>query len=248
MYLMILARADGGTGQLLGHACHQGFDGIQAWACSVVIYNSTVASFDPQLGVSRLSIGEVLKELLQLVYSGVVDTHGSDVKTSKFLQLPVCLQNTVIFIMHALQILVTRCNAVEANNFNGLYNCGKVSPLSPRINMDLLFTDSSKIASLIYKWVLCSSKSEHVGRETLLEMTTLSDSVSNTITTNTINNTNTDTNTHLYDNTNNIGSKLGSGCIISVHSGHNGWLHPEQLREYKRLLSILVQKPETETV
>lgn len=224
---MVIARADGGTGQLLGHACHQGFDGLQAWVCAAIVYNQNVASYDPQLGVDRMSIAEVAKELLNMVYLGAPDANGCILKSSKFLQLPACFQNAIIFIMHGLQVVANRCAAVKRNNFDGLFRCAEVSSLAPRMNMDVIFTNSCMFASLMYQWACCALKSEPSRREKLFEMSAANDA-SGIAESYGLSPTDT---------------KLGCGRIISVHAGHNGWLHLEQLNEYKRLLDILVRRP-----
>jgi hypothetical protein len=53
---MVIARCDGGSGQLLGQAASSSLDGVRAWICAVILLSSRYRSLSMSLSLSCMMI------------------------------------------------------------------------------------------------------------------------------------------------------------------------------------------------
>jgi hypothetical protein len=95
---VVLARIDGGSGQLLGQAVRGGYDGFRAWLCSLLVWGTAGRAFpDRSLPASKTTLQRAVRELSVLVE----ESRNSELRLSV----------VVIFILEALQGLARRLEA-----------------------------------------------------------------------------------------------------------------------------------------
>eukprot|EP01034_Spumella_vulgaris_P034452 gene34452-42490_t len=87
---VVLARIDGGSGQLLGQAVRGGYDGFRAWLCSLLVWGTAGRAFpDKSLPTSRTTLQRAVREISLLLE----EARNSELRLSV----------VVVFIRDALQ-------------------------------------------------------------------------------------------------------------------------------------------------
>jgi len=227
---MILARFDGGTGQLLGPACQGGADSLTGWLSAFILFHPSVISTDIQMPPNKTSSDVVLSELAVMI------------STSEFRDQSRSVQHLVSFVVEGIKILVSRQvdfahSEGNSSNSKGMYRGGVVKKYKYNLcraeNLDdtydkmvryISHTTASVIKSipfgnLIVPPIQGSALADEDHEDGRLAATLASSNSSN-----------------------DLSSKGGViahprvGWIIPIHCGHNGWVSDDNIREVKRLI------------
>lgn len=229
---MVLAKFDGGTGQLLGQACQFGADSVAGWVCCFIIYHNCVASSDPLLSSNRSSGDVVLDELKVLMISPEYSEQSMGTK------------HLCSFVYEGIKILLARQHDVAwtlGNSARGLHNKGILSKhrynLCRAENLDGIYDKLARYVTHTAGSILSavpglapreppqSDDAEDLGDAVPLAAVGATAGLQS------------HSQSQSMDKlTGDVTPAVAVGRVIPVHCGHNGWLHEENLFELKRLM------------